>query len=120
MSSIKIWAKVPDGSTLAVSVVQVSGTCVAAARLREDDGTEEEWLHSQLVPGPKTKVVNSPRDYVVTLRVEFTGSGANTAGIRAQVNKPNGDAFGKSYSYDVSGAQGNDARATVLVQTVKL
>jgi hypothetical protein len=120
MSSIKIWAKVPGGSTLAVSVVETAGACIAAARLREDDGTEEEWVHSQLVPGPQTKTVSSPRDYVVTLRVEFTATGTSTASIRAQVTKPNGDVYGSTYSYDVSGAKGDEKRATILVQTANL
>ena len=119
MSSIKIWAKVPDGSTLSVWVVPTSGACVAAARLREDDGTEEEWKHSQLVPGPELTIVRAPRRYVVTLRVEFTGAGSNNAEVHATVTRPDGRVHGSAYQYDVSGNQGADARATIVVQTAK-
>jgi hypothetical protein len=118
MSSIKIWARVPDGSKLEVSVTKDSGTIVGAARFRRDDGTEEEWVHSQLSPGPKTKLLRSPHDYAVTLRVEFTGAGTSGATIDARIVKPGGDVHGSPYSYSVTGAKGDDARATVFIQMV--
>ena len=117
MSSLKIWARVPDGSTLSLWVTPTSGSCIAAARLRRDDGTEQQWLSSQLIPGPKTTTVRSPRDYVVTVRIEFTGAGENAAEVHAKVGKPDGTTHGSEYQYDVAGGKGDDARSTIVIQT---
>jgi hypothetical protein len=119
MSSIKIWGKVPDGAKLSVWVVPKAGTFTCGARLRRGNGTEEEWVQSQLVPGPKNTTVRSPEVYVVTALVAFTGSGTNTAEINATVTKPDGSQHGSAYAYEVSGTRGEFARATILVQTVK-
>ena len=121
MSSIKIWGRVPDGSTLEVLVEPTKGRSIAAARLRRENGSETEWVNSDLVPGPKKTRIKAPENYVVTLRVLFTGAaaGGNAASIRATVTKPNGDVHGTPYTHAVAGANGESARATILVQPEK-
>ena len=119
MSSIQIWGKVPDGSKLELSVETTTGKCVSGARLRENDGTEEQWVDSQLNPGPKRKTLRSPRNYVVTVRVMFTGADQSAATISASITKPDGTTHSDPFNYEISGSKGDVERATILVQTLK-
>jgi len=116
MASIKIWARVPDGSKLAVWVTVTAGKCIAAARFREENGTNTDWIHSDLVPGPKERKLRSPNKYAVTVRILFTADGS-AATIHAQIVKPNGDIHGNVYDYDAQGDKGDDERALIVAQT---
>ena len=117
MSAIKIWQKVPDGSQLVLSIAS-EGNIVAGARLVDDKGSEEQWPHEQLVPGPKRKRLRSPRRYSIRIRIAFSGA-QTTATIKAKIVKPDGQTHGNPYNHTVQGVNGTIRRATILISTLQ-
>jgi hypothetical protein len=118
-----IKGRIPDGSRVAISVANAdpasSDTFVASARLVLDNGGEEIWDDSMIHPGPKTKKLVSPKGYVWRVFVGFAGKTSQTVIVNCTVFGPDGDVFGETYDHPVSGVNGEEARATIFLLTVK-
>ena len=48
----------------------------------------------------------------------FTGASVQTAVIHAEIRKPSDEVFGKPYAHEVSGKNGDEARATIVAITL--
>jgi hypothetical protein len=123
MSNLFVKGKIPDGSKMSVSIVDGAGTApgsfVASARLVVDDGAEETWEDADIHPGPKnSKKLKSPKNYVWRIFVGFASPAPTTAVINAQVLKPDGTPFGAGFSHEVTGQNGDEARATLVAMTL--
>ena len=123
MSSIYLKNRVPDGSKLCVSIIEGEGTqaasFVASARLVREDGSEEIWDDAMVHPGPKCRKLISPNGYAWRVRVEFASASEQFAVITATITKPDGEVFSKPYAYEVSGRNGDIARATIIAVTLQ-
>lgn len=122
MSNLFVKGKIPGGSKLVLSVVNGDGTADgsfdANARLVVSDGREEEWTDAEIHPGPKSKKLVSPKNYVWRVFVGFRSPAATTAVIKAEVLKPDGSVMGAKYVHTVSGKNGDEARATIVAMTL--
>lgn len=122
MSNLFVKGKIPDGSKVSLSIAEGDatppGSFVASARLVVDDGSEETWDDAALHPGPKSKKVRSPKNYVWRVFVGFRSPAETTAVIKAVVLKPDGQVFGQTYEHQVSGTNGDEGRATIVAMTV--
>jgi len=123
MSNLFVKGKIPDGSKLVLSVVEGDGTgpgsFVANARLVISDGTEENWEDAQIHPGPKTsKRLKSPDNYVWRVFVGFRSKLTSTAVVNAEIRKPDGTPFGSTFSFEATGRNGDEARATIVAMTL--
>jgi hypothetical protein len=123
MSSIYLKNRIPDGSNLCISIVEGEGTptgsFVASARLVREDGSEEIWDDAMVRPGPKCKKLISPIGYVWRVRVEFVSASKQSAVVNATITKPDGAVFSAPYAYEVSGKNGDIARATIIAVTLQ-
>lgn len=123
MSSLYLKNRIPDGSTLCISIVEPEGvppgSFVGSARLVREDGSEEIWDDDMVHPGPKCRKLASPNGYVWRVRVEFAGASDETAVIRAVITKPDGSGFSEPYEYKVSGKNGCIERATIIAVTLQ-
>jgi hypothetical protein len=119
MGSLKIWLRVPDRSQLELSVTgPPDGGFVSGARLLEDDGTnvsEATLEHDDISPGPHSVKLKKSFSYTIRVRVAEVTPDPITVTIEARIVKPNGDHFGKDYSFPVTGKNGDDPqRATII------
>jgi hypothetical protein len=121
MGNLFLKSRIPDGSKLCISIGEGEGTpegsFVGSARLVLESGAEEIWPDEQIHPGPKCKKLASANGYAWRVRVAFTSADKQTAVIRAEVRKPDGNLFGKSYEYAVTGKNGDIQRATIIAAT---
>lgn len=121
MSSLQLWVRVPDRSELRVKVTPSSANVVTAAAVTIDGlGPAQalEWSQTDLVPGPKTLALQRPGRYTVRVWCQFKGNTAATAVIEAEIAKSDGTTYGSPYSYTVSGAKDQVARATIIALTL--
>jgi hypothetical protein len=124
MGSLKIWLRVPDRSRLELSVTgPPDGGFVSGARLLEDDGTnaaETMLEHDEISPGPHPIKLEKGFSYTIRVRVAELTPDPITVTIEARILKPNGDHFGKDYSFPVTGKNGDDPqRATIIAMMEK-
>lgn len=122
MGNLFIKTRIPDGSKLSLSVTEADGTpagsFVAGARLLIDNGNEEIWDDSQIHPGPKSKTLRSPKQYVWRIRIEFTSATVQAANVHAEVVKPDGTVMGAVFDFPASGQKGDEpVRATIIATT---
>jgi len=121
MSALYLRSRIPDGSRLQLSIVEADGTpegsFVGSARLVLENGEEQVWDDKIVHPGPRSEALVSPRNYVWRVWVQFTSAAVQTAIIRAVIHKPDGQVFSTPYAYEVSGTNGELARATVVAVT---
>ena len=116
-TSIVIWNRLPDGSSLKVSITPDDNTFTSAVRCLRDDGREEEWLHPAVCPGPKGKSLVAGHGYVARVWVQFLAEQQSTATIRAWIVKPDGSEHSKRYEYVVRGKTPAVKRATLFCNT---
>jgi len=124
MGSLKIWLRVPDRSRLELSVTgPPDGGFVSGARLLEDDDqnvSEKMLEHNDISPGPLPVALEKGFTYTIRVRVAELTPDPITVAIDARIIKPNGDPFGKDYSFSVTGKNGDDPqRATIIAVTEK-
>lgn len=124
MGNLFIKSRIPGGSKMSLTIVEGDGTpagsFVGGARLLTDNGSEEIWDDAVVHPGPKTRKLTAPRQYVWRIRVAFTSKQTQEAVVRAVFTKPDGSVFGDSYEFPCSGKNGDDpARATIIATTLK-
>jgi len=116
-----IWTHVPDGSKLEVSVkLEGSSTgqsFTANAFCDVDQGTDEEWVHSHLDPGPKAKDLTSPRMYGIRVNVAFPDAQQTTVEVKARVVKPDGQTYGPRFCHQLSGDSGQADFARLMIAT---
>lgn len=121
-NKLQAWARVPYGSTLELSVEPDGDGVEAAARLivdRPNGNDERQYSRNDLIPGPLRIRLVAPRVYTVRVRVGFTSSDEASAVIKARIIKPDKSVFGLPYNHCVSGTNGDAARATITVATLK-
>src|SRR5262245_4440703 len=119
MGSLKIWLRVPDKSRLELSVTGPPDSgFVSGARLLEDDGTnasETMLEHDEISPRPQPITHEKGFSCTIRVRVAELTPDPITVTIEARILKPNGDHFGKDYSFPVTGKNGDDPqRATII------
>jgi hypothetical protein len=123
MGNLFIKTRIPDGSRLSLTVTEADGTppgsFVAGARLLVDSGNEEIWDDSQIHPGPKSKTLRSPEQYVWRIRIEFTGKQVQSAVVHAEVVKPDGSVLGSTFDFTAAGRNGDDPVRATLIATTK-
>jgi hypothetical protein len=124
MGNLFIKSRIPNGSKLSLAIVEGDGTppgsFIGGARLLTDNGSEEIWDDSMVHPGPKSKKLVSPKQYVWRVRVEFTSPEKQTAVMHAVFTKPDGSVMGATFDFPVHGKNGDEpARATLIATTKK-
>jgi hypothetical protein len=80
------------------------------------DAAEEDWEDDELRPGPKSKKLESPHGYNVTVRVAFAA--ADSAQVQARVVKPDGSVYGKEYCHPMEGGAGDIRSCTLIAVTL--
>lgn len=113
MANLKIWSRVPQGSTLELSAASPEETFDVRARYVPTDGNSEVWLRPDLVPGPKRKRLTSTS--VVRLLVSFLSAEEQDVEVRARVVKPNGTVHGDPYRETFRGKGGDEPVRVTLV-----
>lgn len=124
MANLFIKSRIPAGSRMSLSMVEGDGTplgsFVGGARLLLDNGSEEIWDDAKVHPGPKSKTLQSPKQYVWRVRVAFTSKQTQKAVVHAVFTKPDGSVFGETFDFPCSGKNGDDpSRATIIATTLK-
>lgn len=102
MSRIKIWNRVPDRSTLHVTVD--GGTGTARGILTVSDGTTRDFDDAALRAGVSIPL-RTPKLYNLTLVLTFAA--ASTMTVKAHVALPNGNHHGQDFEEPVTGAAGD-------------
>jgi hypothetical protein len=70
--TFNIWRPTPDGATVAIQAAGNEDMFRVEVRVTCSGGFEDRWVHSELVPGPKTKVMNSGTDCTFTILMNVT------------------------------------------------
>ena len=116
-----IWTQVPDGSKLEVSVTLAANSAgtafVANAYCDVDQGTDEEWVHGDLVPGPKEKALVSPRMYGIRINALFADTKQTTVEVEARVIEPNGQTKEPRFCHQLSGTTGDTDFVRLMIAT---
>lgn len=122
MGNLYLRGRIPDGSTMSISIVEGDGTppnsFIGSARLLLEDGTEVIWDDPKIHPGPKTLKLVSPKNYTWRVRVEFPSAEVRTAVLHATITKPDGAIFSTPYEFEMEGSKGDIVRATIVAMTL--
>jgi hypothetical protein len=113
MSNLKIWSRVPPGSTLELSAQSATAAFDVRARFLDTNGTEELWGRPDLVPGPKRKVLDFPS--VVRVAISFLSATEQDVELNARIVKPDGTIHGTPYRETFTGNNGAVERATIVI-----
>lgn len=113
MGNLKIWSRVPPGSTLELSAQSATAAFDVRARFLDTNGTDEIWPRVDLVPGPKRRRVDFPS--VVRIAISFLSAEEQDVEINARIVKPDGRIHGTPYRETFTGNNGTVERATLVI-----
>lgn len=114
MARIKIWARVPDQSTLKVQVV--GGTGSVEGFLAESNGNGRKLSDNQLRAGVPVPLRRPLRASVGLL---FTFGAQSTFTVKGSVTKPDGSVHGTPYNEAVTGNAGQVVAVNIVAITLK-
>ena len=121
MSNLKIWMRVPDGSRLEMWVDPLAHgeeyPWASSARIVDGQGNERTVSDGELTPGKATEPIQRPEVYAVRFAAGLTGT-ANGM-FHARILRPDGEVFGDEFTMPIVGGNGDVARATISVVTLK-
>jgi len=118
MTRLAIWNRIPDGSTLELSINPTVGNFDVSARMLMDNGQTATFTHQQIASGVARIPLTRPRICTVTLTVRFPGQNA-TVTLEARVVKPGGGIHGSPFSESVGGQNGRVEEAALVAVTRK-
>lgn len=113
MSNLKIWSRVPPGSTLELSAQSATAAFDVRARFLDTNETEEVWPREDLVPGPKRQRLDFPG--AVRIAISFLSAQEQEVELHARIVKPDGKIHGMPYRETFTGSNGEVARATIVI-----
>jgi hypothetical protein len=119
MPRLAFWNRIPDGSTLELSLNPSAGNFDVSADMLRDDGRKATFTHQQLGAGGGRVALVRPRIYRVAFTVRFLGAQNSTVTLDARVIKPGGGIHGKPFTEAISGNNGRVEEAAVLAVTRK-
>jgi hypothetical protein len=118
MPRLAIWNRIPDNSTLNLSMNPNVGNFDVSAKVLREDGQTNSFNHQQIASGVAQISLAKPHMYTVTLTVRFVGQ-QSTVTLKAQVEKPGGGTHGTPFSESISGNNGRVEEAVLLAVTRK-
>jgi hypothetical protein len=118
MPRLAIWNRIPDRSTLELSINPAAGNFDVSARMLMDNGQTATFTHQQIASNQAQILLRRPQICTVTFTVRFPGQNA-TVTLGARVVKPGGGIHGTPFSESVSGQNGRVEEAAVLAVTRK-
>lgn len=121
MTNLKIWMRVPDGSTLEMWVDPLEHgeeyPWASSARIVDGQGNERQVSDGELTPGKATEPIQRPKVYAVRFAAGLTGAADGT--FHARILRPDGAVFGQEFTMPITGVNGDVVRATIGVVTLK-
>jgi|SRR6266851_6646878 len=107
MPNVKIWLRVPDGSTFEAWASGTTGNWEIVVDIDSDSGEETEWDRGKLSPGPAQFTVHAPHRYTVRIDVEVAGKPPAAVTFTARILKPGGTQFGDAFSFTTPAQEGS-------------
>ena len=119
MKEVEVYENVPDGSTLELGMEADEpaneGNFTGHVLLITSFEPDQEWLDEEVHPGPKTHMLESPKAYMLEIRVAFLA--AVTATVTARIIKPNGSVYSTPKVWTIEGDNEDQALRILFIRT---
>lgn len=115
-TNFKMWTRVEDGSTLEVSATGSNNNFRIEVVVVPSTGAQTVWQQSDVVPGPATLKLVSPRNYGAGVLIELRGTAPAKVEFESRIIKTDGSVHGKPYRFS-AGPSGAEHRATIVIVT---
>jgi len=115
MSDIRRFKDVPDGSLLQVSASSEQEGWAISTQVLTSHQPPEVWAHRELVPGPRNKLLASPRASFLDFNVAFQEKAS--VEIVCRVLRPDGTPHSSPVTWTVEGDNGDVEARGLFVET---
>ena len=119
MREVELYENVPDGSTLELGMTADDpadeGNFTGHVLLITSFEPDQQWPNADVHPGPKTHQLDSPKAYMLEIRVAFLAAADVT--VTARVVKPDGSVYSDPKVWNLQGDNGDQELRILFIRT---